>query len=79
VKVRQATISTHDIDFVDENREVTCPCLLGQEALFEMVNDQNGEETIAPGTRVVTNTFSPVGKKIERVHISTCKNSGKQR
>jgi len=25
-----------------------------------MVNDQNGEETIAPGTRVVTNTFSPV-------------------
>ncbi|CBY21619.1 unnamed protein product [Oikopleura dioica] len=60
VKVRQSTISTHDIDFVDENREVTCPCLLGQEALFEMVNDQHGEETIAPGTRIVANTFSPV-------------------
>ncbi|CAG5107058.1 Oidioi.mRNA.OKI2018_I69.chr1.g3125.t1.cds [Oikopleura dioica] len=62
VKVRQSTISTHDIDFVDEKREVTCPCLLGQEALFEMVNDQNEDEdgTIAPGTRVVANTFSPV-------------------
>ena len=59
VKVRQATVSKADLAFIDEIRPVTCPTLLGQEAVFEIVHDQC-EEKLEPGTRIVINPFEPI-------------------
>lgn len=59
VKVRQATASTADLAYIDEVRAITCPTLLGQEAVYEIVLDQC-EEKLEPGTRIVINPFHPI-------------------